>query len=192
MSTSFFQFYSLMQLFLLKAWFPYVRYDCCDHCDRWEKKKVRWLQRSYGNHFPEFAATTIAEIEKILSRDRCHCDCYDRWKVVSLWSLWSLACDHCTFFFSVITVIVAIIWKPGLSYASLLHKIRFNNYKQEGCIMLFTYSCFNCQNEKGLLNFVSERINVVYRINNTRYNFQKNKLPFKHLKPQFMGPILSN
>ena len=96
------------------------------------------------------------------------------------------------FFFSVITVIVAIIWKPGLSYASLLHKIRFNNYKQEGCIMLFTYSCFNCQNEKGLLNFVSERINIVYRINNTRYNFQKNKLPFKHLKPQFMGPILSN
>ena len=96
------------------------------------------------------------------------------------------------FFFSVITVIVAIIWKPGLSYASLLHKIRFNNYKQEGCIMLFTYSCFNCQNEKGLLNFVSERINIVYRINNTRYNFQKNKLPFKHPKPQFMGPILSN
>ena len=83
------------------------------------------------------------------------------------------------FFFSVITVIVTIIWKPGLSYTSLLQKIRFNNYKQEGCIMLFTtYSCFNCQNEKGLLNFVSERINVIYRINNTRYNFQKNKLPF--------------
>ena len=104
--------------------------------------------------------------------------------ITSLWSLY--------FFFSVITVIVAIIWKPGLSYASLLHKKRFNNYKQEGCIMLFTYSCFNCQNEKGLLNFVSERINVVYRINNTRYNFQKNKLPFKHLKPRFMGPIHSN
>ena len=27
-----------------------------------------------------------------------------------------------------ITAIVAIIWKPGLSYASLLNKIRFNNY----------------------------------------------------------------
>ena len=58
--------------------------------------------------------------------------------------------------------------------------------------MLFTYSCFNCRNEKGLLNFVSERIKLVYRINNTRYNFQKNKLPFKHLKPQFIGRILSN
>ena len=31
-------------------------------------------------------------------------------------------------FFSAITAIVAIIWKPGLSYASLLNKIRFNNY----------------------------------------------------------------
>ena len=59
---------------------------------------------------------------------------------------------------------------------------------QEGCIMLFTYYSFFlfCQNEKGLLNFVSERIKLVYRINNTRYNFQKNKLPLKHLKPQFI------
>ena len=57
--------------------------------------------------------------------------------------------------------------------------------------MLFTYSCFNCRNEKGLLNFVSERIKLVYRINNTRYNFQKNKLPFKRLKPQFIARILS-
>ena len=38
MSTSFFQFYSLMQLFLLKAWFLYDHYDCCDHCDHCEKK----------------------------------------------------------------------------------------------------------------------------------------------------------
>ena len=52
----------------------------------------------------------------------------------------------------------------------------------------------NCRNKKGLLNFVSERINLVYSINNTRYNFQKNKLhvPFKHLKPQFIGRILLN
>ena len=60
---------------------------------------------------------------------------------------------------------------------------------QEGSIMLF------CRNEKGLLNFVSGRIillKLVYRINNTRYSFQKNKLPFKHLKPQFTGRILSN
>ena len=39
---------------------------------------------------------------------------------------------------------------------------------QEGRIMLFTYSCFNCRNEKGLLHFVSERIKLVYWINNTR------------------------
>ena len=58
---------------------------------------------------------------------------------------------------------------------------------------VFTYSCFFFRwNEKGLLNFVSERIKLVYRINNTRYNFRKNKLPFKHLKPQFIGRILSD
>ena len=68
---------------------------------------------------------------------------------------------------------------------------------QEGCIKLFTYYSFFlfCQNEKGLLNFVSERIiflKLVYRINNTRYSFQKNKLPFKLLNPHFIGRILSN
>ena len=39
--------------------------------------------------------------------------------------------------------------------------------------MLFTNSVFFSffgRNEKGLLNFVSERIKLVYRINNTRYN----------------------
>ena len=49
--------------------------------------------------------------------------------------------------------------------------------------MLFTYYSFFlfCQNEKGLLNFVSGSIiflKLVYRINNTRYSFHKNKLPF--------------
>ena len=47
----------------------------------------------------------------------------------------------------------------------------------------------------GLLNFVSERIiflKLVYRINNTRYSFKKNKLPFKLVKPHFIGRILSN
>ena len=29
------------------------------------------------------------------------------------------------------------------------------------------------RNEKSLLNFVSQKIKLVYRINNTRYNFQK-------------------
>ena len=121
MSTNFFQFYSLMQLFLLTAWFPYDRYD------RWEKK----------------SSAIAAIIWKPLSSDRCRCDRYNRWKVVSLWSLWSL-----NIFFS---AIVAIIWKPGLSYASLLNKyvaITIILSKQEGCIMFFTYSCFNCRNEK--------------------------------------------
>ena len=68
---------------------------------------------------------------------------------------------------------------------------------QEGCIMLFTYYSFFlfCQNEKGLLNFVSERIiflKLVYRINNTRCIFKKNKLPFKLVKPHFICRILSN
>ena len=69
---------------------------------------------------------------------------------------------------------------------------------QEGCMMLFTYYSFLllfCRNEKGLLNFVSERIiflQLVYRINNTRYSFKKNKLLFKLLKPHFIGRILSN
>ena len=51
----------------------------------------------------------IAEKKKSYLGDRCHCDRYDRWKVVSMRSL--------NFFFSVIaatTAIVAIIWKPGL------------------------------------------------------------------------------
>ena len=33
-TSSFFQFYSLTQLFLLKARLPYDRYDRCDRCDR--------------------------------------------------------------------------------------------------------------------------------------------------------------
>ena len=50
--------------------------------------------------------------------------------------------------------------------------------------MLLTYYSFFfvLPEGKGLLNFVRERIiflKLVYRINNTRYSFQKNKLPFK-------------
>ena len=90
------------------------------------------------------------------------------------------------------------------------NKIRFNNYiilsKQKRCIILFTYSFFFfffffffflffffffflfffffffffCRNEKGLLNFASERINVVYRINPVPCTaFEKHMLPFK-------------
>ena len=58
--------------------------------------------------------------------------------------------------------------------------------------VVYLFMFFFCRNEKGLLNFVSEGIKLVYRMNNTRYNFQKNKLPLKHLKPHFIGRILSN
>ena len=50
-----------------------------------------------------------------------------------------------------------------------------------------------CRNEKCLLNSVSERIKLVYRINLLGTAFKKkNKLPFKLLKPQFIGRILPN
>ena len=68
---------------------------------------------------------------------------------------------------------------------------------QKRCITLFNYYSFFfvLPERKGLLNFVNERIillKLVYRINNTWYNFQKNKLPFKLVKPHFTGRILSN
>ena len=53
--------------------------------------------------------------------------------------------------------------------------------------LLFFFVLF-CQNEKGLLNFASERIiflKLVYMINNTRYSFHKNKLPFETSKTTF-------
>ena len=68
---------------------------------------------------------------------------------------------------------------------NLKKRMNFRNYN----ILQF------CPNEKGLLNFVSERIiflKLVYRINNTPYSFQKTKRPFKLLKPHFIGRVLSN
>ena len=56
-----------MQLFLLKAWFPYDRYDCCDHCDRWEKK----------------SSVIAAIIWKPLSRVRSNNDRWDRKNSIS-------------------------------------------------------------------------------------------------------------
>ena len=46
-----------------KARFPYDRYD---RCDRWTF--FQRSQRSYGNHSPAIAATTIAEIKLFLSQ----------------------------------------------------------------------------------------------------------------------------
>ena len=76
-------------------------------------------------------------------------------------------CDRGTFFFS---AIIVSIRKPRLSYAS--------------------YSCFFFRNEKRLLSFVSERIKLVYRINNTRYNFPKLGLSYReHCSLRFLKPL---
>ena len=56
-------------------------------------------------------------------------------------------------------------------------------------VHLFMFFFF-AWNEKGLLNFESERIKLVYRLNSTRCRFQKNKMPLKLLKSQFIGRIL--
>ena len=50
--------------------------------------------------------------------------------------------------------------------------------KQQACFMLFTqfmFFFFFCWYEKVLLNFVSERIKLVFRINTTRLAFQTSK-----------------
>ena len=76
-----------------------------------EKKKVQRSHRSYENHSPAIAAKTI----KFYLTDRCRYYRYNCWKVVYIWSLWSLRSPN--FFFSAIaaiTAMVAIIWKPGL------------------------------------------------------------------------------
>ena len=89
----------MLKIHSSKAWFLYHRYD------RWEKK-VKWSQRSYrsdGNLFQAIVAiaeTTIAEIELFPSQQSLSVNCYDCWKVVSIWSLWSL-----NFFFKVIAAI---------------------------------------------------------------------------------------
>ena len=103
-STSFFQFYSLTQLLLLKAWFPY---DCYDRCHRRQKKSsaivaiiaIIWkcLQSLEGGLRMIAIIAPIAELYFLSHR-------------------------------AAITAIVEIIRKPPLSYASLLNKIRFNNY----------------------------------------------------------------
>ena len=59
-------------------------------------------------------------------------------------------------------------------------------------VHLLLFFCFAGTKKKGLLNFVSERIiflKLVYRINDTRYSFKKNKLPFKLVKPHFIAGL---
>ena len=58
-------------------------------------------------------------------------------------------------------------------------------------VHLLLFFCFAGTKKTSLLNFVSERIiflKLVYRINNIRYSFKKNKLPFKLVKTTFYGP----
>ena len=62
-------------LFRSSAWFPVDRHDRSDRCDHLEKKKFSDRNDhsdhyGHGNHFPAIvviAATTIAEIEKVLA-----------------------------------------------------------------------------------------------------------------------------
>ena len=66
-----------------------------------------------------------------------------------------------------------------LSYAYLLNKIRFNNYNGSSAPSTFyvvhLIHVFFFRYEKGLLNFVRDRINLVYRINNIRLALQTTK-----------------
>ena len=84
-----------------------------------------------------------------------------------------------------------------LSYSSLLNKILFNNYnasyagRMYHVVHLLLFFCFAGTKKTSLLNFVSERIiflKLVCRINNIRYSFKKNKLPFKLVKTTFYRP----
>ena len=54
--------------------------------------------------------------------------------------------------------------------------------KQQACIM------FLCRNKKDLLNFISERIKIVYWINLLGTAFKKHKLPLKFLKTKIYRP----
>ena len=94
----------------------YDRYDRCDRCDRWEKK----VQRSYGNHSPAIAATTIAS-------DCCRCD---RWRVFVVSYDRYILIAGIVFFpsaIAAITAMVAIIWKPGF-------KLIMAYFKSKDCL----------------------------------------------------------
>ena len=85
-----------------------------------EKKKV---QRSYGNHSPVIAATTIAEIV-----------------VAAIAGEWfhmiaMIAAIAEVFFFSAITAMVAIIWKPGFN-------LTMAYFKRKDCLQRNLY--LNC------------------------------------------------
>ena len=84
---------------------------------------------------------------------------------------------------------------PASIHNSILRTLSMNKFLNHVVHLLFFFSLLFCRNEKGLLNFVCEKIiflNLVYGINNTRYCFQKSKLPFKLVKPRFIGRLLSN
>ena len=63
-----------------------------------------------------------------------------------------------------------------VSYTYLLNKICFNNYDDSSATSMFhilhLIHVFFGQCEKGLFNFVSGRIKLVYRINNTHPAFE--------------------
>ena len=70
-----------------------------------EEKKVRGDHSDHnGNHLP-----VIVRWEKFYLSDRCRCDRYDRWKVVSIIMIAMIA--GLIFF-----AIAAIIWKSGFNF----------------------------------------------------------------------------
>ena len=101
----------MLKIHSSNAWFLYHRYD------RWEKKVKRSQRsyRSYGNLFQVIVAiaeTTIAEIELCPSQQSLSVNCYDCWKVVSIWSLY-----RWTFFSK---------WSQQ-SYETMLKRLSFPN-----------------------------------------------------------------
>ena len=82
------------------------------------KRKVQqsqWSKQSYGNHFPgivAIAATTIAEIEKVLYQQSL-------WSLESGFHMIAMITGIADIFFltaiAAITATVAIIWKPGFN-----------------------------------------------------------------------------
>ena len=134
-------------LWFYLAWFPYDHYHRCDRCDRWAKQSssiVAITEWSYGNHFLAIAATTIAEIELFLSQQS-----------LSLRSLESgfhmiaiIAALAELLFFSAITAMIAIIWKPSFREPEKLHISAFCSPLNPGFHMIGYDRCDRCDRWK--------------------------------------------
>ena len=111
-----------------------------------KKKKV---QRSYGNHSPAIAATTIAEIELFTSQRLLSLRSLRSLESGFIWSLWSPRSLKFFFFFfsaiAAITVMGAIMWKPGFNLIMAY-------FKRKNCLQRNLY--LNCVSLWKSLNIV--------------------------------------